>query len=389
MTGLREVDQQHLAVIRAFGGSKTDELRRVRLIAWLPSLLGGLSQAAPAAVVGAMVGEYMGSTTGLGVAMVYAQSSFQVERTWALCLLGTALALSAFGLVQVVDWWLTPWARDQRPILISAVTNKPLSGQTWARRAGQVGIYVAVAAVGIGLWHVFIRAFSLDPYFAKTPHDLWTYLFLDPDAGYHRSQFLQPTLVTLGHAGGGLLLGFGLALFMVMMVRFWRALEGVLMPSLVLIASIPVAAMIPVITLLCGIDLRAVVVAVALLTFPPSFITLLVGFKSAPPQGSELVWVAGGSRWRAVWTVQLPFALPWLLTALKTAGPIAIGGSLLGEWLITGDGLAMLMQQGRSMGDYTAIWAASIWIVLLSLGFYTLVSAVEIPLLARLGPRAA
>ena len=389
LVGLREVEQQHLTVIRACGGTKLDELRRVRFIAWLPGLLGGLSQAAPAAVVGAMVGEYMGSTTGLGVAMVYAQSSFQVERTWALCLLATALALTAFGLVKGIGWWLTPWARDQRPIIISAVTRAPVSGRGWLRLAGRLGIYLAVAAAGIGLWYFFIRVFSLDPYFAKTPGDLWTYLISDPDAGDHRGQFFQPTLVTLGHAGGGLLLGFCLALLTVVLVRFWRALEGALIPYLVLIASVPVAAMIPIITLLCGINVWAVMTAVAMLTFLPTFITLLVGFKSAPQQGSDLVWVAGGSVWRAVWMVQFPFALPWLLTALKTAGPIAMGGSLLGEWLITGDGLAMLMQQGRSTGDYTAIWTTSIWIVLLSLGFYTLISAIETPVLSRLAPRAA
>ena len=388
LVGLREVDQQHLAVVRACGGSKLDELWRVRFVAWLPGLLGGLSQAAPAAVVGAMVGEYMGSTSGLGVAMVYAQSSFQFERTWALCLLATALALTAFALVKSIGWWLTPWARDQRPIIISAVTNEPVSGPRWIRHTRRLAIYLAVGVAGIGLWYVFIRVFALDPYFAKTPQDLWSYLISDPDADDHRSQFLRPTLTTLSHAGGGLLLGFCLALSTVILIRFWRALEGALMPYLVLVASVPVAAMIPVITLLCGINVWAVMTAVAMLTFLPSFITLLVGFKAAPQQGSDLVWVAGGSLWRAVWSVQLPFALPWLLSALKTAGPIAMGGSLLGEWLITGDGLAMLMQQGRSTGDYTAIWATSIWIVLLSLGFHTLISAIEIPLLSRLGPRA-
>ena len=387
LVGLREVDQQHLAVVRACGGSKMDELWRVRFIAWLPGLLGGLSQAAPAAVVGAMVGEYMGSTTGLGVAMVYAQSSFQVERTWALCLLATALALTAFGLVRGLSWWLTPWAREPRPIIVSAMTNEPASARKWIQHTKLIITYLAVIILGIGAWYAFIQVFSPDPYFAKTPGDLWGYLISDPDAGDHRNQFFHPTLVTLGHAGSGLFLGFGLALVTVILVRFWHGLESALLPYLVLIASVPVAAMIPIITLLCGINVWAVMTAVAMLTFLPSFITLLVGFKAAPQQGSDLVWVAGGSLWRAIWTVQLPFALPWLLAALKTAGPIAMGGSLLGEWLITGDGLAMLMQQGRSAGDYTAIWTTSIWIVLLSLGFYTLIAAIETPLLSRMGPR--
>jgi ABC-type nitrate/sulfonate/bicarbonate transport system permease component len=64
-----------------------------------------------------------------------------------------------------------------------------------------------------------------------------------------------------------------------------------------------------------------------------------------------------------------------------------VGGSLLGEWLITGDGLATVMEQSRDSGDYTAIWAASIWIVLISLGLFTLISVIESPILARLALR--
>jgi sulfonate transport system permease protein len=387
LVGLREVDQQSILVVRAFGGSKKDELLRVRFVAWLPSLLGGLSQAAPAAVVGAMVGEYMGSTSGLGVAMIYAQSSFQIDRTWAICLLATSLALLAYGAVQLLGWWLTPWARDQKPIALFGVVNEPIQGKKWVRRMKLIVAYALSAGAGLGLWYAFIWVFALDPYFAKTPLDLWNYLVTDPDAGSHRNQFLQPTLVTLGHAGGGLLLGFSLALFTAILIRFWRSLERSLTPYLVLISSIPVAALIPIISLVCGISSRSVMAAVALLTFLPSFITILVGLKSAPEQASNLVWVAGGSWWRAVWMIQVPFALPWLLAAFKAAAPLALGGSLLGEWLITGDGLAMVMEQSRSSGDYTAIWTAGIWIVLLSLGFYTVISMVEVPVLSRLSLR--
>jgi ABC-type nitrate/sulfonate/bicarbonate transport system permease component len=388
LLGLRQVDQQSLVVLRAFGGSKKDELLRVRFIAWLPSLLAGLSQAAPAAVVGAMVGEYMGSTTGLGVAMIYAQNSFQVERTWAICALSTALAFVGYGLMQGLGWWLTPWARDHGAIALGTLTEPPLRGNKWRRAAKWAASFLAGGAAAIGLWYGFLWACSLDPYFAKTPVDLWNYLATDPEAAAHRSQFFLPTLVTLGHAGGGLLLGFGVALLAVVGIRFWSTLEKALTPYMLLIVSIPIAAMIPVISLVCGRGTLAVMVAVALLTFLPSFITLLVGFKSAPAQASSIVRVAGGSLWRAVWTVQFPFAMPWVFAALKSAAPAAMGGSLLGEWLITGDGLAAVMQQSRTVGDYTAIWTSSIWIVLLSLGFFTVVSVIETPFLARMSLRA-
>ena len=389
LVGLRQVDHQSVMLVRACGGSRKDELLHVRFIAWLPSLLGGLSQAAPAAVVGAMVGEYMGSTTGLGVAMVYAQSAFQVERTWAICALATALALIAFATIQGLGRVIAPWARDHQTISASSVADVPRHGSKWKQRARLAGTYAVFIAVLVGLWYGGIWILFLDPYFAKTPWDLWIYLTTDPQAASHRGQFVLPTITTLLHAGGGLALGFCLALSAAILVRFWKPIEGALTPYLLLISSIPIAAMIPIISLCCGRSWWAVIVAVALMIFLPSFITILVGFRSAPEQATHLVRVSGGSLGRAIWTVQLPFAVPWLIASFKTAGPIAMGGSLLGEWLITGDGLAMVMQQGSSAGDYTAIWTAGIWIVLLSCGFYTLVAMAERPLLARLQAQAS
>jgi len=110
LVGLRSADRTSLDVVRAYGGGKWTQLWTVRLRFSLPSLFAGLRIAAPAAMLGAIIGEYLGAESGLGVAMINSQQSLAVERTWGIALVATAISGLAYGLTAVVGRALTPWA---------------------------------------------------------------------------------------------------------------------------------------------------------------------------------------------------------------------------------------------------------------------------------------
>jgi ABC-type nitrate/sulfonate/bicarbonate transport system permease component len=110
LVGLRSADKTTLDVIHAYGGNAFKKLTKVRLRAALPSLFAALRIAAPAAILGAIIGEYLGAETGLGVAMINSEQALQIERTWAIALVATALAGVAYGITALVGRLLTPWA---------------------------------------------------------------------------------------------------------------------------------------------------------------------------------------------------------------------------------------------------------------------------------------
>ena len=85
LLGLRSADPVTLDLVRAYGGGRWAELVKVRLIA--------LKISAPAALLGAIVGEYLGHIdTGLGIAMTVSQASVQVPRTWDIALVSGLVA---------------------------------------------------------------------------------------------------------------------------------------------------------------------------------------------------------------------------------------------------------------------------------------------------------
>jgi ABC-type nitrate/sulfonate/bicarbonate transport system permease component len=110
LVGLKSADATSLDVIHAYGGGMVHKLTKVRLRSSLPSLFAALRIAAPAAVLGAIIGEFIGGNTGLGVAMINSQQSLDIPRTWGIALVATGTAGLAYGVTSLVGRLVTPWA---------------------------------------------------------------------------------------------------------------------------------------------------------------------------------------------------------------------------------------------------------------------------------------
>jgi ABC-type nitrate/sulfonate/bicarbonate transport system permease component len=110
LLGLRSADAISLDLIHVYGGNRYHKLVKVRLRAALPSLFVALRIAAPAAVLGAIIGEYVGGESGLGIAMIASQSGLRVATTWGIALCATAIASIAYAFTALIGRMLTPWA---------------------------------------------------------------------------------------------------------------------------------------------------------------------------------------------------------------------------------------------------------------------------------------
>ena len=112
LVGLKAADAASLDIVTAYGGTRFTQLRLVRVIAGLPSVLSALQVAAPAAFLGAILGEYLGGVErGLGIAMLVAGSSANVDRVWSLALVAGATAGLGYAVFAVISRLITPWAR--------------------------------------------------------------------------------------------------------------------------------------------------------------------------------------------------------------------------------------------------------------------------------------
>jgi ABC-type nitrate/sulfonate/bicarbonate transport system permease component len=111
LLGLKAADKASLDVVSVYGGGKLMQLRKVRIIAAIPAVLTALKIAAPAALLGAIIAEYLGGVErGLGIAMLTAGSSAQVERVWGLAIVSGLIAGLGYALFGLISRFVTPWS---------------------------------------------------------------------------------------------------------------------------------------------------------------------------------------------------------------------------------------------------------------------------------------
>lgn len=115
--GLNAATQTQLDVVRAYGGSRLTQLVKVRFIAALPSIMAALKLAAPAAFLGAVLGEYflLGVDSGIGILLLAAQATAASVKLWAIALICGGVAGLAYFVIGRIGRLVTPWsAGDSR-----------------------------------------------------------------------------------------------------------------------------------------------------------------------------------------------------------------------------------------------------------------------------------
>lgn len=101
--GLKAADAAGLDLFRLLNSSWTQELFKLRVPTCLPYAFAGLKIAAPGAILGATIAEWIGSRFGLGAMILNAMFNFDVVTLWAMMLVCTIVALASFGFFVLLE----------------------------------------------------------------------------------------------------------------------------------------------------------------------------------------------------------------------------------------------------------------------------------------------
>lgn len=107
--GLRATDPDLLRLMRSFGASRRKTFFMVEAPGALPFVFGGLRLAVTYSVVGAVIGEWVGSSKGLGFLMIQDKNQFETPRLFAEIALLSAMGVSLFLTVALAQRLLAPW----------------------------------------------------------------------------------------------------------------------------------------------------------------------------------------------------------------------------------------------------------------------------------------
>ncbi len=379
LVGLRAAPATWFDLIASYGRGRVSALIHVRLMASLPYLFAGLQIAAPAAFLGAMVGEFTGAERGMGVLTIRAMRALDVEMTWALATVATAVAIVAYLAIGALARRVL---KDAPPIILAP----PRAEGAEAGPLHHLLSLAAVAAAIVALWGGAIALFDLNPFFAKGPDDVLRALIWAPNAADLRASLgvaLGETAVFLlpGYLAG-LAAGAGLAILFVLA----PAVAGTAMPLAIALRSVPIVTTAPLIVLLLGRGATGTIVLVAIMVFFPTLVACIHGLRQAPGQVIDVFDSYAAGRLQRLLRVRIPAMLPAFFAAARMGVPASVLAVTVVEWLATGAGLGSLMALSASLSDYTLLWSAVALTAALSALGYAGVGLIEARILRIYAP---
>ena len=192
-----------------------------------------------------------------------------------------------------------------------------------------------------------------------------------PEQGEHLRATAATTIAGLGIA---IVVGLALALVAV----YVRRVNAVLVPLLAAFNGIPKVAIAPLFVIWFGLDSEPKVLLAFLMALFPLFVGAGTGLGDIEPDLLDLARLAGGSELRIFRKVRLMHALPYLTDAVKVAFPLALVGSVVGEFIGGNRGIGYLIMSAQANLDTPLVFACLLTITLFTSVGVGLIALVEL-----------
>jgi NitT/TauT family transport system permease protein len=192
---------------------------------------------------------------------------------------------------------------------------------------------------------------------------------------------LEHLTVTAATTLGGLALSLVAGLLLALVTIYVRPLKAVVLPAFAAFNGIPKIAIAPLFVTWFGLGAEPKVLLAFLMGLFPIFVSSVTGLGEIEPDVLDLAKLAGGTEWRVFRKVRLPNALPYLTDALKVAFPLALAGSIVGEFIGGNHGIGYLILSGQSNLDTPLVFACLVSVTLFTTVGIAIVVLVERSLL--------
>jgi NitT/TauT family transport system permease protein len=190
------------------------------------------------------------------------------------------------------------------------------------------------------------------------------------------------TRTTLIEVMIGLALGLSIGTTLGYAIAKNRLLEDLLTPIIVAFQSTPIVAYAPLLIIWFGSGMESKIITSTLIVFFPMLMNTVVGIRNVPADLRDLMRVSQASPWQTFQYLELPAAMPVLLTGLKTSATLAVIGAVVGEFIVANAGLGFWINLARQQYDTPLVYVAVMTLALMAGSLYVAVTYMERRLLA-------
>ncbi|HHW90159.1 MAG TPA: ABC transporter permease [Clostridiales bacterium] len=235
--------------------------------------------------------------------------------------------------------------------------------------SAQFGILIGILV----LWETLTHFMILDPLFFSSPSRLIK-TAIDMFATKEIYDHISVTVYEC-------VLGFGISTIVgaLIAIGLWWSdyLRRVIDPYLVILNSLPKIALGPVIIVLMGLGIKAIVTMAILICIIITITSVLNGMMSCDPDKILLMKSMGASKFQILYKLLWPYSIPNLISVLKINIGLSWIGTIMGEYLTSRAGLGYLIVYGGQVFKMDLVMTSVFLLCVMAAGMYLLVSLIE------------
>ncbi len=235
----------------------------------------------------------------------------------------------------------------------------------------QIGYPLAGVVLIVALWAALCVYLNIPTVVLPTPDKVLTAFIARFDL------ILAEGWVTLKETIYGFILAVVIGIPIAVAVANSRPLNLMFYPLLIGLQSVPKVALAPIILVWLGTGMESKLAIVWLVAFFPIIVDTVAGLRSTPRELLELARSLKATPMQIFLKVQLPAALPFIITGAKVAITLAVIGAVIGEFVGSSEGLGYLLLTATSQLDAPLAFAALFALSFLGMFVYLLVEWAE------------
>ncbi|RCX18102.1 ABC-type nitrate/sulfonate/bicarbonate transport system permease component [Fontibacillus phaseoli] len=221
------------------------------------------------------------------------------------------------------------------------------------------------------LWQAATSLFHIEKWILPSPADI------AKEASTGAAGLWRHTLATLRLLLLGFAIGTAVGLLMAFALHVVPFLKSSLYPLIILSQNVPTIALAPLLMIWFGFGILPKIIVITLVCFFPVAVAAMDGLSRADRVMLDYMRMAGASKGQIFTKLEIPHALPSILSGIKIAATYSVMGAVIAEWIGADKGIGYYMMLQKSSFRTDKIFLAIAIIVAISLAMFGLIALLE------------
>lgn len=231
----------------------------------------------------------------------------------------------------------------------------------------------AILVVFFSAWEIASKSYWIDPLLFSSPSRIFNLLYTKLSDG----SMITHVQITLFETVLGFIIGTLLGIITASLLWSSPRLSKVMDPYLVIMNAMPKVALGPIMIVALGPGYISIIAMGAIISVVITTLVIYSAFNEVDPNYEKVLLSFGASRWQCFKEAVFPATLPAMISTLKVNVGLSWVGVIVGEFLVSKQGLGYLIIYGFQVFDFTLVMSSLIVIAVIAAIMYKIVEKIE------------